>query len=862
MTKLVNNHIKKESGFNESSYNFQNDPRLLGKWERGLFKEFNETKKEETLKLAIDKFSSDIKMTSEGNRLLTENANKIQNEILQKQTDLQTKSLEIQTEALKVQEEAKAKQEKAWLKLAQATEKWLDNFDKVTNDLGKSLGYTNRLQLDDFQQTMFVAAQTAAKFGKTFEDAVKIQQNFAESTGRNRMFGEEDYLNSMRLSEYLGGDTGLTASYASEMEIFNSGVSDSVDMLGEVLEDVNRIGLNGRKYTKTLVENLKLAQKYNFKNGTKGLMEMAKWAENTRFNMNSLSSMLEKVSEGGLEGVITQAAQMQVLGGHAAMNADPLAMMWERYNNPAAYGKRMQDMTKGFGEIDKKTGETTFSMNEQMIMENLAKAQGRSYEDVANEVRARNKREVVAKQLNGNFNEDQQAFISNNATYNKETGQFQVKVKGSDGKYHDKEVSQITASDLEDIMPADYQGKMLKNMDDVVDYLGKLTGTKESQQAKLGEDVWQSRIDNYIERMNISNEMFTKNYDTYLEQIKEKQKLITVSYGDLAKSFEEASDNTSEEVQKIVDMANKIANALGDTATIIQKANAFASGNKDKIASLPTYQETQKTSEIANALDDYANHTIGHNVDDLHNIMKKIVDKYESGSRKYSDYVGFLKEGYNDLLDSMAASTGRGDSAENYNMSDVEELVKSYKKNYMKDGIITNNNKPIVSQVTNVTKIHDGIVRGKNAPNVTNILDNKDSYKAPLQQVHDGIVTNNNKPIVSQATNVTKINDGLVQSDPKDVAIFAKEGGVIGNFLNDLYSDVHSSMGGSLQLDTVNVQISGSLDLSSGGQSVDIINELQNNPILLRSLSRMLAQHISSAMNGGRGSTNLSFGSV
>ena len=129
-------------------------------------------------------------------------------------------------------------------------------------------------------------------------------------------------------------------------------------------------------------------------------------------------------------------------------------------------------------------------------------------------------------------------------------------------------------------------------------------------------------------------------------------------------------------------------------------------------------------------------------------------------------------------------------------------------------------------------------------------------------EVFLSIVTNNNKPIVSQVTNVTKINDGLVQSNPKDVAIFAKEGGVIGNFLSDLYSDVHSSMGGSLQLDTVNVQISGSLDLSSGGQSVDIINELQNNPILLRSLSRMLAQHISSAMNGGRGNTNLSFGSI
>jgi hypothetical protein len=69
-------------------------------------------------------------------------------------------------------------------------------------------------------------------------------------------------------------------------------------------------------------------------------------------------------------------------------------------------------------------------------------------------------------------------------------------------------------------------------------------------------------------------------------------------------------------------------------------------------------------------------------------------------------------------------------------------------------------------------------------------------------------------------------------------------------------------MGGSMQMDTVRVEISGNLELSSGGQSVNIINELQNNPILLRSLSRMLSEHISSAMNGGRGTSSLAIGSV
>ena len=794
----------------------------------------------------IGELTSANKITWQPDLHQTENVNAITKATTQLQQTIGSvgqqigdKNAEIQTESTNLVVDAIKDVKKNWLKLAEANEKWLDKFDKTTNDLGKSLGYTNRLQLDDFQQTMFVAAQAAAKFGKTFEDAVKIQQNFAESTGRNRMFGEEDYLNSMRLSEYLGGDTGLAASYASEMEIFNSGVSDSVDMLGEVLEDVNRMGLNGRKYTKTLVDNLKLAQRYNFKDGTKGLMRMAKWAENTRFNLGSLGGMLDKISEGGLEGIITQGAQFQVLGGHAAMNADPIAMWYERYADPEALMKRYQDMTKGYGQVDKETGETKFSGNEVMMMEQIAKIQGRSLEEVQNEVRARNKKERVAKELRGNFDEDQQAFISNNATYDKETGQFKVKVKGADGKYHDKEVSQLTAADLEDIMPADYQGKMLKNMDDIVDALSILTGKKESAQAKVSENTWDVRKEEYEKRGEIADEMFRKNMQLYIDKATEYTQKITESYGDYTTAFEEGAKSAEDfpkNIEGIQQMAKAVEGVLGETASVISNAN----------------------SQIASA--------IGVGLEKLRN--PEYVDYGKEGKYGFKELRKEAKipktEAQNNEATSWKGVQDAYDKGKNAgyfkNFARGQQMQSARAKNYSaiadRQRELGNDGTALWYDVNAITEQTIGrVVQG-----IGNLFGGSASGVDDF--LHDGIVTNNNKPIVSQATNVTKINDGLVQSDPKDVAIFAKEGGVIGNFLNDLYSDVHSSMGGSLQLDTVNVQISGSLDLSSGGQSVDIINELQNNPILLRSLSRMLAQHISSAMNGGRGNTNLSFGSI
>lgn len=687
------------------------------------------------------------------------------------------KILDIYKRESEIRLEQEKKLAETWLNLTQTVEEWLNEFDKHTNDLGKSYGYTNKKQLDDFQNSMFIASEVAAKFGKKIEDVVKLQQSFIESTGRNKLFGRNDYNNMMRLGSYLGDD-GLAASYTSEMEIFNAGVSDSVDMLGEVINDVNRMGLNGRKYTKTLVENLKLAQKYNFKGGTKGLMEMAKWAENTRFNMGALSSQLDKISEGGLEGVITQGAQFQVLGGHAAMNADPIAMMFERYADPQALMKRYQDMTKGYGRIDKKTGETIFSVEEQMLMEQIAKVRGISTEDVMNEVRARNKRETVAKHLNGSFDEDQQAFISNNATYNKERGTFQVKVKRGD-EYKDVDVDQLTEEDLKEIMPADYQEHMLKNMDELVPLVGKLAGEKERQITSLAKDNYDQYKDEVDGRIEAARTKFAEQYETYTQQVSSTMAEITGNF----KSF--------------LDQAN----TQNDTVTANNEGIAQAQGRLEE-----------------------AIHHTAVSFNDVTEQMVKIAGKGEQIYRQLAKIV----------LDRPDSESSTSNSSTSNSSSTPQGRL-----------VATSSSRGVYQEVWETP---------------AQTIADYDTYG----NASDAILSSNNHPMVSAASNVTKINDGLVSTHPNDVGIFAKEGGVIGKFLNDLYNDVHNIMlgGGGINANTLKVEMSGSLDLQSAGQSINIITELQNNPMLLRALSQLLVAHMTNAINGGRGTSIFGLGSV
>lgn len=750
-TGNLENVFSNNGKFQGSKYNFQRDKDILSAGQKtanellfNMFSSYDEIIKGAT----IDVAASGIKMAAEGNKTLIENARNVLNTQLQKQTELQEKSNEIQTEALKVNIENQVNQEKNWLKLAMSTEKWLDKFDEITNDLAINYGYTNRAQLDDFQKRYFNGQQDAALYGKSFEELAKTQQTFIENTGRNKQFGTHDNRSMMALGKYLGDD-GLAASYASEMEIFNVGVADSVDMLDEVLQDVNKIGLNGRKYTKTLVDNLKLAQKYNFKDGTKGLMQMAKWAENTRFNMNSLSGMLNKVSEGGLEGIITQGAQFQVLGGHAAMNADPIAMMFERYANPQAFAKRMQDMTIGYGSFNRETGETEFSGTEQMLMEQIAKIQGRSYEDVANEVRARDRKKEISKSVSSEFTDDELSYIANTANYNKKTGSFEVKVKQADGTYGIKSVDELTNSDLVNLMPAEHNERMEDYMATVVDYLGILTGIKNAQQGEVGEATWQTRIDNYMLRGLNAQESFTTNFETYVGKINEYSELITKSYQDYTQEFTDSQEKTGESVGQIKNMANVLANTLGVTADLIAKAN-------EKIAAASNIDKPSQTTNTQVTV-----------------------------------------------------------------TSDGKRHIKIKKED---------------------------VIEGKEAREKLMLGD-------VYQPINDGIITNNNSPILAHADNVTKMNDGLVKSDPKDVAIFAKEGGVIGQGFADLYNEVHSNNNSPKD---INIHMDGRLELvGQNGQTIDLVSAFNNDPIALRTFARMLFRNEYDSNNGGRGVTSL-----
>ena len=235
---------------------------------------------------------------------------------------------------------------------------------------------------------------------------------------------------------------------------------------------------------------------------------------------------------------------------------------------------------------------------------------------------------------------------------------------------------------------------------------------------------------------------------------------------------------------------------------------------------------------------------------------------------------GYNKDGtYKIDNNRLVARFGRGYKVINDWVSDAD---KAYNKN-TDDYKSTYNSAPAYPK-TEAELTSEALNNGNNGQAIVY------SFTAGARTMKDGILSSNGSSMLTSASNITPINDGsvqLAQSDPQDVALFAKTGGPFDTLFNGIFAKINeissvlprsmeyimplerifneishskdTANNSKIQIEPIKLIIEGKLDLgNSNGQSVDIINEVKNNPILLRTLTQLISESINKTINGGR----------
>ena len=335
-------------------------------------------------------------------------------------------------------------------------------------------------------------------FNKTTAELINMQGKYSEVLGRNVQLTSEQKLDMLAMEKYLGEDGMM--DIASNLESFGLGMSDSAEFVNKTMNEAQKHGIAASKLTKTIRENIKMAQNYSFKNGLDGLTSMAKRATELKTSMSLVNGFIDKAST--VEGAITTGANLQVLGGSYAMGADPLSMMHESLNDVEGLFNRALDMVKGKVFYNSSTGNFEMGAMDRYLMKQAATQMGINPDELISAAFNQASLSRIENQIKLNSrisgDEDMVRMVKNVATW--DNGSAVVNIDGVDKKVSD--LNQEDKAVLEAMQRTDSQNLQdmaisLRSMNDIMSGVEKETN---NEQAKAVE--WAATGINGLLRQN------------------------------------------------------------------------------------------------------------------------------------------------------------------------------------------------------------------------------------------------------------------------------------------------------------------------------------------------------------------------
>lgn len=372
--------------------------------------------------------------------------------------------------------------------------------DQAASKFAKSVGLgasgLRRIRKDSINAV--VNGQFGRKYNVGADELAELEANYSNTIGRNAMISRNDQ-ESMAAMRAVMGETGM--EFATKLENFGLSYTDAADKADKMFKEASKYGISFEKYSKNVVNNIKLAQNYTFKNGIKGLESMAKKATAMKIDMQQVASFADRVST--VEGAINTAAQLQVLGGPFAQFADPMGMLNESLTNMEGLQDRFQKIIGNLGRFDAQTGEIAISALNKQRIKVAAEVMGMDPGQIMETAMASKRRDFVGSQIaNMGYNKDDIEFLKNVATVS--GGKAKISYVDRNGERREiddlaksrlseedlKEIREGTQSESDDIKDI---AVLLRGWDDY------MHGTKKQQESAVAEKMEQWNIGEGIE---------------------------------------------------------------------------------------------------------------------------------------------------------------------------------------------------------------------------------------------------------------------------------------------------------------------------------------------------------------------------
>ena len=271
---------------------------------------------------------------------------------------------------------------------------------KTATNIGLSVGRSK-----DFTKSFNRATAEVSKFGYGASDVSNIISEMVEQSGRVRIISPEEVSNIAKISKALSMDVDTTTQLFEQMDLMGVSSEKFYEHINNITKDSQKIGINASQVVKQLQNNMESTSRMSFKNGVKGMTEMAKLAVQMRSNVSEMLGMADKFYEP--EQAIEAVANLQMLGGDVAEAfGDPFEAMYLARNKPEELAKKVKAMTENMVQFNEETGEYELPAEAIMTLKSAGDQIGLNTDSIIDMAKQSSKIKDIKMNVSGNITDD------------------------------------------------------------------------------------------------------------------------------------------------------------------------------------------------------------------------------------------------------------------------------------------------------------------------------------------------------------------------------------------------------------------------------------------------------------------------
>lgn len=301
----------------------------------------------------------------------------------------------------------------------------LFEMDKSIKTSALNMGLLSK-QTDGFRKSIISAGKQTALIGFTIDDMSVMQSSYSEELGRSVVMTEKGMVAMGRIAK----DTGMSAEnagrLAAEMDSQGLSAEKTSEFITKSMNSSHKMGLNSSKVIKNITGNIKMLNRYNFKNGVDGLAKMAQTVAKLGVGMEFAAGFADKLWD--VEGAVDMSAQLQVMGGEWAKMADPFKLMYQARNDIQGLTEDLGRAAAASAHLNSK-GEIEMSALEMHKLKTIAQQTGIAYDDLVQAGKNAFKLGKIKTQVQFDMSDEEKEFLANQAQLDKDGKAF-IMVKG------------------------------------------------------------------------------------------------------------------------------------------------------------------------------------------------------------------------------------------------------------------------------------------------------------------------------------------------------------------------------------------------------------------------------------------------